>query len=183
MAKKRQIKHPVTPVPKSLEEATKFLRQIGEEQRATIAIQSTLNARVEELKAKAMSDAGPHQKRISELVEGLFAFAETNRNELTEGNKRKTVEVPTGTFGWRMTPPAVSLRDVKAVLENLKKLDLTRFIRIKEEVDKEAMLREPEVAEKVRGVSIGQYEEFIVKPTYLGVEITSRVDELKRAAS
>lgn len=183
MTRKTRVKRPVIPVPKSLDEAAEFLRQIGEEQRTTDAIQSDLNAEVDELKAKAMSDAEPHQKKISQLVEGLFAFAETNRDELTDSGKRKTVELPTGIFGWRMTPPAVSLHNVEAILKSLKSLKLDRFIRAKEEVDKEAMLKEQEVAKTVKGVSISQHEEFIVKPTELEVEITSNVDKLKRVMS
>lgn len=183
MAKKGRVKRPVIPVPKSLDEAAEFLRQIGEEQRATDAVQSALNAKVDELKTKAMADTMPHQEKISELVEGLFAFAEANRNELTDKGKRKTVEVPTGIFGWRITPPAISLHNIKLILENLKLLKLDRFIRTKEEVNKEAMLIEQEVAKTVKGVSVSQHEEFIVKPAELEVEITSNVDKLKKAVS
>ncbi len=173
----------VIAVPKSLDEAAEFLAQIGEEQRATDKIRSDINTKVEKLKAKAMADVKPYQEKISQLVEGLFAYAEAHRNELTDGGKRKTVEVPTGTFGWRMTPSAVSLRDVESILKSLKSLGLERFIRTKEEVDKEAMLKEPDVASTVKGVSVSQREEFIAKPTELEVEIATKVDKLKRAAA
>ena len=176
-------KKAVIPVPKNLEEAAGFLAEIGQEQRATDKIRSGLNAKVDELKAKAMADGEPHQEKISQLVEGLFAFAEAHRDELTDGGKRKTVEVPTGTFGWRMTPPSVKLRDVESILESLKALKLKRFIRTKEEVDKEAMLKEPETAKTVKGVSISQHEEFVAKPAELEVEIATLVDKLKKAAS
>jgi phage host-nuclease inhibitor protein Gam len=82
-----------------------------------------------------------------------------------------------------MTPPSVKLRDVEAILKSLKSLRLERFIRTKEEVDKEAMLKEADVAKTVKGVSISQHEEFIAKPAELEVEIATRVDKLKRAAS
>jgi len=130
-----------------------------------------------------VADSEPHQEKVSQLVEGLFAFAEAHRDELTDHGKRKTVEVPTGIFGWRMTPPAVKLRDVESILESLKALKLERFIRTKEEVDKEAMLKEPEVAGTVKGVSIGQHEDFVAKPSELKVEIVTQVDKLKRAAA
>lgn len=173
----------VIAVPKSLDEAAEFLAQIGEEQRATDKIRSDINTKVDKLKAKAMADVKPYQEKISQLVEGLFAYAEAHRDELTDGGKRKTVEVPTGTFGWRMTPSAVSLRDVESILKSLKSLGLERFIRTKEEVDKEAMLKEPDVASTVKGVSVSQREEFIAKPTELEVEIATKVDKLKRAAA
>ncbi len=116
-------------------------------------------------------------------MEGLFAYAEAHRDELTNHGKRKTVEVPTGTFGWRMTPPAVTLRGIEQILGSLKSLKLGRFIRTQEEVDKEAMLKEPDVAKTVKGVSIGQHEEFVAKPAELEVEIATHVDKLKKATA
>jgi len=173
----------VIAVPKNLDEAAQFLTQIGEEQRATDKIRLDLNTAVDELRTQAMTEVEPCQKKISQLVEGLFAYAEAHRDELTDGGKRKTVEVPTGWFGWRMTPPAVSLRDVKSILESLKSLKLKRFIRTKEEIDKDAMLKEPNLAITVKGVSISQHEEFVAKPAELEVEIATQVDKLKKAAS
>ena len=173
----------VIAVPKSLDEAAQFLAQIGKEQRATDKIRSNINTKVEKLKAKAMADAEPHQEKISQLVEGLFAYAEAHRDKLTDSGKYKTVKVPTGIFGWRMTPPAVSLRNVKSILESLKSLGLECFIRTNEEIDKEAMLKEPELAKTVKGVSISQHEEFITKPAELEVEIATQVDKFKKAAS
>ena len=170
-------------VPKNLEEAARLLAEIGKEQRATDEVRLGLNAAVDKLKAEAMAADEPHQEKISQLVEGLFAFAEARRDELTDGGKRKTVEVPTGWFGWRMTPPAVSLHDVKSILESLKTLELKRFIRTKEEVDKEAMLREPEIAKTVKGVSISQHEEFVAKSEQVELEIVTQVKKLKKAAS
>ena len=177
------LKKIVVAVPKNLDEAAKFLARIGKEQRTNDIIQSDLNAEVDRLKTKAMADAKLHQDKISQLVEGLFVYAEVHRDELTDGGKRKTIEVPTGIFGWRMTPPAVSFRDVKSILKNLKSLGLERFIRTKEEIDKEAILREPNVATTVKGVSISQHEEFIAKPAELEVEIATRIDKFKRTAS
>jgi len=79
-----------------------------------------------------------------------------------------------------MTPPAVFLRNVKSIIANLKLLGLEQFIRVKEEIDKKAMLKEPEVAKKIKGVSISQYEEFVVKPTELEIEIAAQTNKLKR---
>lgn len=177
------LKKVVIVVPKSLDEAAEFLAQIGKEQRATDTIQSDLNAKVDELKVKAMFNTKLHQKKISQLVEGLFAYAEVHRNELTDGGKSKTVKLPTGWFGWRWTPPAISIRNVKAILVKFKELGLKQFIRIKEEPNKEAMLKEPEIAKTIKGVSISQHEEFVVKPAELELEIVSNVDKLKKSVS
>ena len=89
------------------------------------------------------------------------------------------MQTPTGIFGWRMTPPAVSLHNVKSVLEVLKRLNLKRFIRVKEEINKEAILKEPNIAKKVKGIFIRQDEEFFVKPAILEVEIANKTNKFK----
>jgi len=180
---KKAIKHVVVLIPASLKEAAEFIGRVGKEQREIDRIQNELNEEVEKLKSKSMSETQVRNENISQLVEGLFIFAESHRNELTEDGKKKTVEVPTGIFAWRMTPPAVSLKNVKQILKELVKRRLKQFIRVKREVDKEAMLKEPELAVSVKGVSIGQYEEFMVKPAELEVEITSEVSKLKKIAA
>ncbi len=183
MVAKKRIKHPVIPVPRNLEEAAEFLTKIGSEKREIEKIKTRLNDQIESLKASAMADVNDHNEKISQLVEGLFAFAESRRDELTEGGKRKTVDLPTGWFGWRKTPPSVSIRNVRSVITALKELGLERFIRIKEEPDKKAMLKEPEVLKLVKGVSITQHDEFVVKPAELEIEITSNIKKLKKAVS
>lgn len=183
MSKTKSIKRPVIAMPKNLDEAAEFLSLIGQERRKIDKVQSTLNDNIETLKTAAMSKIQPHEEQISKLVEGLFVFAEGSREKLTDGGKRKTVELPTGLFGWRLTPPAISIRDIKSVLAKLKELGLKYFIRVKpaeEEINKEAMLKEPELAKTVRGVSITQREEFIVKPTEIEIEIVSSVEKLKK---
>jgi len=181
--KERKIKHVVVPIPASLEEAAEFVGRIGKEQREIDRIQNKLNEAVEKLKSKSMSESQVRNENISQLVEGLFIFAESHRKELTKNEKKKTIEFPTGIFGWRMTPPAVSLKNVKQILKELMKRKLKQFIRVKREVDKEAMMKEPELAASIKGVTIGQHEEFMVKPAELELEITSEVDKLKKVAS
>lgn len=183
MAKTR-IKRPVFPAPKNLEEAAEFLTFIGREQREVDRIQTELNEEIEKLKAKTMAGLAPHEEKIDRLVEGLHAFAENQKAALTKDGKRKTVPLPTGEFGWRITPPAVTISNRETVLANIKALGLVdRFIRIKEELDKEAMLKEPDLAQTIKGVSITQREEFVVKPSELEIEIVSSAKKLKRAVT
>lgn len=180
VANKKTVKRSVVLVPKDLKEAAKFVAKIAKAQRSIEAIKSDLNAEVDKLKTRAVAEAGPHSQKIEDLLEGLFAFAETNRDQLTKSGKVKSVKLETGIFGWRTTPPAVTLRNIKSIIKSLRSLKLGRFIRTKEEVDKEAMLKEPEVAKTVKGVSIGQYEEFFVRPEEIEVEATVNADNLRK---
>lgn len=179
VTKKKAVKRTVVAVPNSLDEAAKFLARLGQEQRKIDEINLDLNEKLKDLTVKATAKTKPHQESITKIVDGLFVFAESRREELTDGGKKKTVDLPTGTFGWRMTPPAVSLRNVKEVLARLKTMGLSQFVRTKEEVDKEAMLKEQGLATSVKGVSITQHEDFLVKPTELAAEIAFEVNKLK----
>lgn len=182
MAKKTVIKHQVVDAPKNPEEAAMLLSAIGSVRRSVETIRTSLNEQIEALKATSLVQAKPLQDKLARLVEALYVFAEGQREALTDGGKRKTVALPTGSFGWRTAPPAVNIRSAEKVLASLKELGLTQFIRTKEEINKEAMLKEPEAAKSVKGVFFTQHEEFFVKPSEVDIpEVVSSVDKLKKA--
>ena len=102
---------------------------------------------------------------IERLSKGLQTWCEAHRDELTKDGKAKTHRFAAGTVSWRARPPKVSIRGAAKVLEFLVKQKLTRFIRVRREIDKEAMLKEPVVAAEVPGVRIGSGgEDFVIKP-------------------
>jgi len=180
MVKKKSVKREVIIVPNSIEEVSKFIGEIGKHQRELDKLQTGLNNRVEEIKAKTIANSLPHQEKISQLFEGIFVFVQSHRDELTENNKKKTVHFPTGDVLWRLTPPAISYKNAKKIISLCKSLGLERFIRIKEEVDKEAMLKEPDEAARIKGVKICQKEEFVVKPSEIEIEISGTTEKLRK---
>ncbi len=173
MPRKKTTKKPVVPAPQDLNEAADFVRRIGEAERAIELANNEMNAKLEEVKQPFVEQVDQHQQQLALLVEGLYAYAQGNRTVLTNDGKKKTVTLPTGTFSWRMTPKAVSIKGKDALIAKLKDLKLDRFIRTKEEVDKEAMLKEEEVAAAVDGVTIEQREEFVVKPSETKAEVAA----------
>jgi len=50
------------------------------------------------------------------------------------------------------------------IIEACKKLGLARFLRVKEEINKDAMLAEQDLAQTITGVSISQGEDFVIVP-------------------
>ncbi len=168
---KRVTKKPVVPAPQNLEEAAEYIRKIGERQRAIDRVNNDLNAKIEEVKKPFMDESAQYQKEYDHLVEGLYAYAQGHRKDLTQDEKVKTVQLPTGAFSWRMSPKSVSITGEEAIIATLKALKLIRFIRTKETVDKEAMLKEQDIASSVQGVTIGQEENFYVKPAESKAEI------------
>ena len=106
---------------------------------------------------------------VEDLRRGVQAWCEAHREELT-GGRTKTVEFGSGRALWRLRPPSVSLRGKEAVIEACATLGLNRFLRMKVDVNKEAMLAEPDVARRVAGVSIGsEGEDFVIEPAGLEV--------------
>jgi len=178
--KKKSVKRETIAVPKSIEEAAEFVGRIGQNQRSLERIQTGLNNQIEKIKAQAMANSLSHQESIDQLFEGLFIFAQSCRDELTEGGKKKTINLPTGDILWRLTPPSVSLKNVEKIIKFCKNSGLDRFVRIKEEVNKEEMLKDPESAKKISGVTIGQKEEFVVKPSETNIEIPRDAKKLQR---
>jgi len=177
--KDNRLKRNTMQVPQNLGEATKFLGNIGEMKREIEEIKNGLNREVEELKNQATKKIEPLVANIQSLFEGLYAYAESRRSELTNNGKIKTVSVVSGDFGWRITPPAVSIKNVEKVLKELRAQGLSDFIRIKEEVNKEAILADPEIALEVPGVKITRQEEFFAKPSDVA-EMASLSSRLKR---
>ena len=105
------------------------------------------------------------KEQLTPKQDAIQAWCESHRDELTQNGKTKTGTFNTGEVQWRMRPPSVGIRGVESVLESLRTLGLVRFIRTKEEVSKEAMLNEPELAATVAGVTIKTgVEDFVITP-------------------
>lgn len=153
------------PVPQDRDEAAATVTAIGMLQRQKARLEADMNDNLAQTKEHFEAKVAPISEAIAEKTEGLAVWAEANRARLTGGDKTKTVDLGTGLLRWRQRPPSVRLSKVEDIIERLKALGLGRFLRTKTEVDKEAMLKEPELARTVTGVGIGSAgEDFIVEP-------------------
>jgi phage host-nuclease inhibitor protein Gam len=152
-------------VPQTRDAAAEAVAEIGRKQRERDRIQAAMNDALAEARAMYEAAAKPHADRISELTRGLHLWCEANREALTQGNKVKFHTFATGEVKWRMRPPSIAIRGVDAVVSALRALKLDRFLRTKVEIDKEALLKEPDIAKQVGGVSLVQKEDFVVVPS------------------
>lgn len=160
-------------IPQDLDQANDYLRRLGEAQRQIVEIEADATRRIDEITAEAEQNAKLHKQTIKTLFKGLQTFAEARRAELTQDGKRKTIKLAAGELLWRMTPPAVKLakgHTLEILSTNIQLLGIERFLRRKVEADRDAMLKEPDVAETIPGVSISQVEEFVAKPIDIKVE-------------
>lgn len=159
--KQQAIEHPV---PQSLEECADFIARIGELQRERTIIETAMNTDLAARKLCYEQQAKPHSDAILELSKGVHTWCEANRARLTQDGKVKHHRFASGEVKWRKRPPSIVVRGVDAVIELLKSLGLSRFVRTKDEIDREAMLKEPAVAKTVPGVSISEKEDFAIEP-------------------
>jgi phage host-nuclease inhibitor protein Gam len=118
----------------SLDEANLVLKEIGLLERELDSIDTASHKQIAEIKAKSAKKGLPIRNRILDLSSMLGAYAEYNRAELFKDSK--SIKLSFGAFGYRKST-SISIKST--TLELLKKLGLMKYIRIKEEPDKEKM--------------------------------------------
>lgn len=155
--------------PQSKADCQADIKKLGDLQRDLVRVQADLNDEIAALTKAATPRLNALQERIEMLQSGVQIWCEANRNELCGSGK--TANLITGEVQWRLRPPSISIRGAEAVLENLKSLGLQRFVRVKEEPNKEAMLNEPDAVRGVSGISINTgIEDFTITPFEVEVQ-------------
>ncbi|ELO4806469.1 host-nuclease inhibitor Gam family protein [Escherichia coli] len=152
-------------VPQSRDAVVCDIRQIGDLQREAARLETEMNDAIAEITEKYASQIAPLKTSIETLSKGVQGWCEANRDELTNGGKVKTANLVTGDVSWRQRPPSVSIRGMDAVMETLERLGLQRFIRTKQEINKEAILLEPKAVAGVAGITVKSgIEDFSIIP-------------------
>ena len=152
-------------VPQTRDDAAADIRKIGDLQREALRQELAMNDAIAEITEKFQPHIDVLKTQLKTLQEGVQGYCEAHRDELTDGGKVKTANLVTGEVSWRQRPPSVSVRGQEAVIDILKRLGLTSFIRTKEEVNKEAILNEADKARGVPGLTIVTgVEDFVITP-------------------
>ncbi|HWP00029.1 MAG TPA: host-nuclease inhibitor Gam family protein [Methylococcus sp.] len=153
------------PVPMTRDDVARDIRLLGDAMRRLTRLEAEMNDRIAEITAAHQPCIDEIRVEIKSLQTGIQTWCEAHRDELTEGGKVKTGHFITGDVQWRQRPPSVVIRGVDAVIEVLKRMDLTRFLRVRTEIDKQAILNEPEAVKGVPGLTIVTgVEDFVVTP-------------------
>lgn len=147
------------------EEVESAIKLIGDLQRELESVAIAQNNELAVITEKYAPQLNALKEQLAPVKEAVQAWCESHRDELTKQGKTKTGSFNTGEVQWRQRPPSVAVRGADSVIESLKTLGLSRFIRTKEEVNKEAMLNEPELASTVAGITIKTgIEDFVITP-------------------
>lgn len=152
-------------VPQSKEDVTCDIRKIGDLSRELARVETAMNDEIGAITDRYAPQMEALKQELSVLQKGVQGWCEANRDELTDNGKTKTANLVTGEVQWRNRPPSVSIRGADSVLETLLRLGLDRFIRRKEEINKEAILNEPAAVLGVAGITVKSgIEDFAIVP-------------------
>lgn len=166
MARSTKIKTQAAavPVPQNRDDAVSAIARIGHHQRERERLKGEMDEQITTLREKYDRAMAPHVDEIKALTSGIHTWAEANRDELTQKGKVKTANLMTGELRWRITPPSCKLVRVKEAIEELKQKALKRFLRVKEEVNKEAILADQDAVKDCSWIKIEQSEDFVIVP-------------------
>jgi phage host-nuclease inhibitor protein Gam len=165
-----RIKAPSTvQAPQSKADVANDIKAIGDLQRQLGRIEATVNDQIAEITAKAAPQIDAMRERLQALQAGVQTWCEAHRVEIC--GKGKSANLVTGEVNWRQRPPRVSVSKEEEVIQRLRGLGLIRFIREKEEINKEAILAEPGEVAGIKGIKVVTgVEDFVITPFEVEVE-------------
>ncbi|WP_440410677.1 host-nuclease inhibitor Gam family protein [Neorhizobium petrolearium] len=166
MTPKKKKALAIARVPQSREDAVWSIGRIGSLRREIERHKALAEEAVRLAGEKLEKDTADLMSELAEHERGVQTWCEANRQALTADGKVKFHDFGTGQIKWRLRPAGVSIRGAEAVIEACKKLGFTMFVRVKEELNKEAMLADPDKARAIAGVTIKSAgEDFVIEPT------------------
>lgn len=135
MAQTKRVK-PIVPMAqiRTIEQANKALFKIAQLRLEIKQLNTETEKEINFLKENLIRKVEPYQEQIQEIENGLFTFAEFNKNLLFQ--QKKSVELDFGLLGYRQSTK-ISIK--KQTLEKLKEKGLFNAIIVKESVNKEIL--------------------------------------------
>lgn len=147
------------------DDVVRDIKIIGDLTREITRAETQMNDAIAEITKTYAPFFEETKDRLDNLQVGVQAWCEANRDKLTDGGKVKTANLVTGEVQWRIRPPSVGLTKPDEVVNTLKRLGLDRFVRIKEEVNKDAILIEKDAVVGIAGIKIKSgVEDFAIIP-------------------
>lgn len=176
-------------IPQNRDEAAAMIAEYGAAARELLLLEAELKETLANAKKDVEERAKPHMKAALDLFRGIQLYCDANRQQLLANTGTKTVDFGTGTAKWRYNPPKVRIaggadgEEVVIDLIALKKAEAMarddaateaaygNFLRVKVEIDREAMLKNPDLARTITGVTIPKGSEtFEIEP--FGAELS-----------
>lgn len=156
-------------VPQNREQACAVLAEYASADRAVDQLEIQMNEEIAAIKAAYFQRALPLRARAEEIATVLKAFCEANRDQLTDQRRTKTADLGVGKVSWRNNPAKVAITgkedDLVDFIKRSEDQEIRAFLRQTFEINRVALLRNPNLAKTLPGVDITEgFEAFEIKP-------------------
>jgi phage host-nuclease inhibitor protein Gam len=168
----KKEKFPIVEI-QSFTDVDALLLELGQLTATIAEEEAEMNRKIQEARERYARQTEQALLRKSQLEKTIEQYCIANKDKF---EKQRKLELTHGVIGFQTNPPKVVMLNRKynenTVLELLKKLRLSRFIRIKEQIDKEALIatylgKEIDDAKLASvGLRIEQTETFICEPKW-----------------
>jgi phage host-nuclease inhibitor protein Gam len=159
-------------IPQSRADCAASIKTLGDAQRDFERQRAAMNDEIAEITKRYQPGLEALDAQCQSLAKGIQTWCEANRATLCENGK--TANLVTGEVSWRQRPPSVRISGADSVIETLRRMQLERFVRTKDEVNKDAILNEPDAVRGIAGISIVTgVEDFAIVPFAVDVEVAA----------
>jgi phage host-nuclease inhibitor protein Gam len=142
-------------------EVNESIDQIGEAQRKLARINADVDAEIARLRANVAASVQELNGTISAETDRLLKWAVANEERWEEGSK---LQFAAGVLSLKRNPPSVTIKNEASALLDLLEIGGDQFVRTKQEIDRAAILKNPEAVAGVKGITVTQGETFSIKP-------------------
>ena len=157
------------PTIRSFDECDGIILKIADCEQEVTKAEAAMNEKIQSIRDDYERKTNVTRAMKDGLTAELERFAKANKDAFEKTRSKNMIH---GAFGFRSTPPKTALLNRKyrwdTVLELLKKLGLVKYVRVKEDVDKEAVLASYAAKEiddqklAAVGLKIDQDEKFFI---------------------
>ena len=155
------MKHPTLRNEADLQEAIRLVGEIRRDYEITKAECDDQIARTQAAYAPMLNEFLNNEQ---EIISQITKYCNANYDTLFKG-KGKTLKLITGEISRRVKPNSIVVNDLDLALAKIKELGFTDFIRVKEDLNKNALLDNPDFIELIEGLELQKgIENLIIKP-------------------
>lgn len=162
----------VPQVPQDLRQCIDMIAQTGTLQRQLDGIQNELNEKIKQLTERAREETAPREVALKSIALGIHEWAEKNRDKILPP-KAKSVMLATGEIAWKFSKGRVESEDDEMAINALETAGLHDLVRKKKELDKQEILKNPDLVADIPSLKVVKDETFSIKPTEYQVTIES----------
>lgn len=140
------------------------IKELGEVQRDLAITKAELDEQISNLQNAYSKLIDDLSKKEDDLTQQITAFCNKNF-QLIFKDGSKTAKLITGEISRRKKPNSLLVENLELALAQLKEKKLECFIKVKEDLNKSALLNSPETIAEIEGIEIQTgLESLIIKP-------------------